>query len=55
MMTYDDTDSVRAMAAKRGFSISRIPMKGTHHKETYELIVTPAGQNILQARRIGSM
>lgn len=41
MMTYDDADSVRAMAERRGFHISRVPMKGTHHNETFELLITP--------------
>lgn len=42
MMTYDDTEYILAMADKYGFYISRIPMKGTHHKEVFELILTPA-------------
>lgn len=41
MMTYDDTESVLAMAVKNGFCISRVPMKGTHHNEVFELVVTP--------------
>lgn len=41
MMTYDDADSVREMAAKRGFQVSRVPMKGTHHNEMFELLITP--------------
>ncbi len=42
MMTYDNAESVQEMAEKRGFSISRVPMKGTHHKEVFELLVSPA-------------
>jgi DNA adenine methylase len=42
MMTYDDTQSVLEMAEKREFQVSRVPMKGTHHNEVFELIITPA-------------
>jgi DNA adenine methylase len=42
MMTYDDTESVLDMAEKHGFHVSRISMKGTHHNEVFELIITPA-------------
>lgn len=41
MMTYDDALSVREMAEKRGFKITRVPMKNTHHAEMYELLITP--------------
>jgi DNA adenine methylase len=41
MMTYDDAESVYDMAEKRGFHVTRIPMKGTHHNEVFELIITP--------------
>jgi DNA adenine methylase len=46
MMTYDNADSVRDMAKRHGFRISTVPMKGTHHNEMFELLITP-GQNIL--------
>jgi DNA adenine methylase len=41
MMTYDDAESVRKMAERHCFNVSRVPMKGTHHNEMYELLVTP--------------
>jgi DNA adenine methylase len=41
MMTYDDAISVLDMADKHGFLVSRVPMKGTHHNEVFELIITP--------------
>lgn len=42
MMTYDDAESVRAMAERRGFQVATVPMKGTHHNEMFELLITPA-------------
>ena len=42
MMTYDDAESVRAMAEKRGFRIDRVPMKNTHHVQMFELLIFPA-------------
>ena len=41
MMTYDDAESVRDMAASRAFTITKVPMKNTHHTEMYELLITP--------------
>jgi DNA adenine methylase len=41
MMTYDDAESVRAMAKSRAFTITKVPMKNTHHAEMYELLITP--------------
>ena len=41
MMTYDDAESVRDMAASRAFTITKVPMKNTHHAEMYELLITP--------------
>jgi DNA adenine methylase len=41
MMTYDDAESVRAMAESRAFTITQVPMKNTHHAEMYELLITP--------------
>lgn len=42
MMTYDNAESVRTMAEERGFCVSTVPMKGTHHNEVFELLITPA-------------
>ena len=41
LMTYDDAESVREMAAARNFKITRVPMKNTHHAKMYELLITP--------------
>lgn len=41
MMTYDDADSVVSMARRRGFQITRVPMKNTHHAKMFELLITP--------------
>ncbi len=46
MMTYDNAESVRNMAEGHGFLISTVPMKGTHHNEVFELLITP-GEHIL--------
>ncbi|MCG6553780.1 MAG: DNA adenine methylase [Candidatus Magnetominusculus sp. LBB02] len=47
MMTYDDAASVRKMADSRNFHIATVPMKGTHHNEVEELLVTPVPKHIL--------
>jgi DNA adenine methylase len=41
MMTYDDAESVRGMAESRAFTVTKVPMKNTHHAEMYELLITP--------------
>jgi len=41
MMTYDEAESVRNMAVSRGFTLTKVPMKNTHHAEMYELLITP--------------
>jgi DNA adenine methylase len=46
MMTYDDADSVRDMAERRGFCVCRVPMKGTHHNEMFELLIM-LGKHVL--------
>ena len=40
MLTYDDAESVRNMAESRGFTMTKVPMKNTHHAEMYELLIT---------------
>jgi DNA adenine methylase len=40
MMTYDDAESVRDMAERRGFTLTKVPMKSTHHAEMSELLIT---------------
>ena len=42
MMTYDDAESVIEMAKRRGLYIRKVPMKGTHHTEKFELLITPS-------------
>ena len=39
MMTYDDVDEVKLMAAKYGFTVQMVPMKNTHHAIIYELLI----------------
>lgn len=39
LMTYDDSDEIREMAACYGLNIRRIPMKTTHHTVTHELLI----------------
>ncbi|MEC4682059.1 MAG: DNA adenine methylase [Nitrospirota bacterium] len=41
MMTYDDTEAVKKMALKRGFTVRAIPMKNTHHAKMLELLIGP--------------
>jgi DNA adenine methylase len=40
LMTYDNTESVRAWATKHGFLARPIPMKNTHHATLSELILS---------------
>lgn len=39
LMTYDNAEGVRAMAARHGFDVVAIPMKNTHHAEMDELLI----------------
>jgi DNA adenine methylase len=43
LMTYDDSDEVKALAAKHGFDTRLIPMKNTHHAKMEELVI---GRNL---------
>lgn len=47
LMTYDNAEGVRAMAARHGFDVVAIPMKNTHHAEMDELLI---GRNLGWAR-----
>ncbi len=47
LMTYDDTEEVRALAKKAGFDIELVAMKSTHHAEMTELLI---GRNLDWAR-----
>ncbi len=40
MLTYDDTDEIRALANKYNFEFQTIPMKTTHHIQKNELIIS---------------
>lgn len=39
MMTYDDADEVRVMAAHHGFRVTEVPMKNSHHAIIRELLI----------------
>lgn len=39
LMTYDDCKPIRALAARFGFEIQKIPMKNTHHEIMSELLI----------------
>ncbi len=39
LLTYDDTDEVRELAAKYGFETRTIAMKNTHHAKMTELLI----------------
>ena len=43
LMTYDNAEGVREMAARHGFGMVAIPMKNTHHVEMDELLI---GRNL---------
>lgn len=40
MLTYDDTEEIRKLAAKYSLDSKRIPMKTTHHLEKYEIVIS---------------
>ncbi len=39
LMTYDNADEIRRLAARRGFETGLIPMKSTHHAKMTELLI----------------
>jgi DNA adenine methylase len=39
LMTYDDAQEVRQLAAQYGFDVEAIPMKNAHHSEMKELLI----------------
>ncbi|MCU0771311.1 MAG: DNA adenine methylase [Verrucomicrobia bacterium] len=39
LMTYDNADEVRALAARHGFETKAVAMKNTHHAEMNELLI----------------
>lgn len=40
LMTYDNADEIRTLAIARGFQLAEIPMKGTHHSQKTELLIS---------------
>lgn len=40
LMTYDDTDEIRELAQKYHLDFKKIPMKTTHHRQKYELLIS---------------
>lgn len=40
LMTYDDTDEIRELAKKYNLGFKKVPMKTTHHKKKYELLIS---------------
>jgi DNA adenine methylase len=43
LMTYDDTDEIRALAQRYHFDLQAVPMKNTHHAKMTELLL---GRNL---------
>lgn len=39
LMTYDDAQPIRDLAARFGFDVHDVPMKNTHHRIMYELLI----------------
>jgi len=39
LMTYDNAEEIRALAARHGFEMRLVPMKSTHHAEMLELLI----------------
>jgi DNA adenine methylase len=40
LMTYDDAEDVRSLAALHGFALRAIAMKNTHHARMHELLIS---------------
>jgi DNA adenine methylase len=40
LITYDNANEIRRLASASGFQIAEIPMKGTHHTEKTELVIS---------------
>jgi len=43
LMTYDNAEEIRGLAARHGFQMRLVPMKSTHHAEMLELLI---GRNL---------
>lgn len=51
MLTYDDAPDVLNLANQHSFSVSRFPMKNTHHAIMHELIITKSAHTDTKSRR----
>jgi len=40
LMTYDDVEEIRLLAAKHSFDLETVPMKTTHHETKVELLIS---------------
>jgi DNA adenine methylase len=40
LITYDNADEIRMLSSASGFQIAEILMKGTHHTEKTELVIS---------------
>jgi DNA adenine methylase len=40
LITYDNAHEIRKLASASGFQIAEVPMKGTHHSEKTELLIS---------------
>lgn len=40
MITYDNAEEIRTLAMENNFKVAEIPMKGTHHAEKTELVIS---------------
>jgi len=53
MLTYDESDEVKALAQRHNFQVEAVPMKNTHHAIMHELVITNIGSclDLTAARR----
>ncbi|MBM3328613.1 MAG: DNA adenine methylase [Calditrichaeota bacterium] len=42
LMTYDDCEAIRRMAAEHDFAIYNVPMRNSHNQTRIELLITPS-------------
>lgn len=40
LITYDNSNEIKKLASANGFQIAQVPMKGTHHVEKTELVIS---------------
>jgi hypothetical protein len=53
MLTYDESEEVRRLAARYNLQVEEVPMKNTHHAVMRELVITNFGSclDLTEARR----